>query len=1024
MGIPISRITLEREDGKDTEAYLIRKEDYYLRDPGLEPDELAALHLAAAAVRMDGLEGMEALWKLGGAPGDTSGGAPVVHLPADPRLTDLFAAVSEQRVIRFALPGQPNASSSRTGSGFQRGRWYITGPRPGAGRRTQLPARPHRRPDRAGTGRRRSRPVAPVKNLTEEAWEIGEEPPVEARLLVDAGHVAWAAHHLDGDEGREDRPDGSAVFTLQVTNRAAFRSFVFGFLEHAEILAPDRPPRRDGRRPRRPRRAGRPRLMARPSAVTGFARLLAMIPWIAAHDGPTVDEVCARFGIARKQLLADLDVLPFVGLYPYTPDQLVEVLVEDDRVWIRYAPMFERPLRLTPDQALALVAAGSTLLAVPGAEADGPLARGLAKLRSRARDHRRRGRRGRARAPPPPRCSTCSRRPPTSRSPVRITYYAHNRDERTERVIEPWRVFADQGQWYVQAWCRSAPGRAALPRRPHRDGSPCRRGLRAPGVARGPRRLLAGRRRPESRARARAGRPVGDRAVPGRGRRGGGAGVRRVTLAVSAAPVVGPAAAPPGRRRPDRRGPARAGRCRHRRRPAHPGSLPNLTAATTPDTTTGSAGSLAPLSAPIPPPDPGRRLDDPAWVDDIVATASSRVARPAPTRPDHPDLPATAADAGTGPATETATATTGPAGSASPTTRPAGATGGRERRRPCDLTEGPPSPEPGTTLVLDAGRRSRTPPPPPAEHARRGLVEWLVVLAGVLLVALLIKTFLVQAYFIPSGSMSTTLAEGDRVAVSPMSYELGDVSRGDVVVFDPPERRGRRRRRRSSSGSIGLPNESIEIEDSMVIINGIPLDESYVGAGVDYPDMAPVVVPEDHVFVMGDNRPDSRDSRTFGPIAIDEIDGRALAVIWPPSHLSARVVNPEGNRTFGIEFDGARFARARLWLVLTASRSDQVGGHRRRRFPPNPPPAGAHHPVRTTRVETARASGASWGECEGGGSADPHSPSGERLAVSPSQNEPAAGGRSNSIAGGSFPFGIDLRRSTGERRRACGRRGR
>jgi proteasome accessory factor C len=197
--------------------------------------------------------------------------------------------------------------------------------------------------------------------------------------------------------------------------------------------------------------------MGRPSAVTGFARLLAMIPWIAAHDGPTVDEVCARFDIPRKQLLADLDVLPFVGLYPYTPDQLVEVLVEDERVWIRYAPMFERPLRLTPDQALALVAAGSTLLAVPGAEHEGPLARGLDKLRGLlgiTTDAAVDVVLGAASAE----VLDLLQQAAHDQRPVEITYYAHNRDERTERVIEPWRVFADQGQWYVHAWCRSARG--------------------------------------------------------------------------------------------------------------------------------------------------------------------------------------------------------------------------------------------------------------------------------------------------------------------------------------------------------------------------------------------------------------------------------------------------------------------------------------------------------------------------------------------------------------------------------------
>jgi proteasome accessory factor C len=197
--------------------------------------------------------------------------------------------------------------------------------------------------------------------------------------------------------------------------------------------------------------------MARPNAVESVGRMLSLIPWIAARDGPTLAEVCERFSITRARLLADLDVLPFVGLYPYTPDQLVEVAVEDDRVWIRYAPMFDRPLRLTPDQAVALVAAGSTLLAVPGAEPDGPLARGLGKLRVAL---------GIAPDAPvevdlgPAASDVLAQlqQAAADRAAVEIDYYAYNRDEHTVRVIEPWRVFADQGQWYVDGWCRRAEG--------------------------------------------------------------------------------------------------------------------------------------------------------------------------------------------------------------------------------------------------------------------------------------------------------------------------------------------------------------------------------------------------------------------------------------------------------------------------------------------------------------------------------------------------------------------------------------
>ncbi|MEY2592037.1 MAG: proteasome accessory factor, partial [Acidimicrobiaceae bacterium] len=120
--------------------------------------------------------------------------------------------------------------------------------------------------------------------------------------------------------------------------------------------------------------------MPRTSADERLRRLLALVPWVVAHDGPTITEVCQRFGLSESELIAELDLVWCCGVHPFTPDSLMEVTVEDGRVWIRYADWFDRPLRLTPEEGLALVAAGAALLAVPGAEPDGALARGLRKL--------------------------------------------------------------------------------------------------------------------------------------------------------------------------------------------------------------------------------------------------------------------------------------------------------------------------------------------------------------------------------------------------------------------------------------------------------------------------------------------------------------------------------------------------------------------------------------------------------------------------------------------------------------------
>ena len=118
--------------------------------------------------------------------------------------------------------------------------------------------------------------------------------------------------------------------------------------------------------------------MAVTSATDRLRRLLALVPWVAAHaDGATVDEICTRFDFTPARLLDDLDTVMMVGVHPFTPDTLIDVWVTDDRVTIRYADSFTRPLRLTPGEAVALVAAARGLLATPGSEPDGPLARAL-----------------------------------------------------------------------------------------------------------------------------------------------------------------------------------------------------------------------------------------------------------------------------------------------------------------------------------------------------------------------------------------------------------------------------------------------------------------------------------------------------------------------------------------------------------------------------------------------------------------------------------------------------------------------
>ena len=197
-----------------------------------------------------------------------------------------------------------------------------------------------------------------------------------------------------------------------------------------------------------------------------------------------------------------------------------------------------------------------------------------------------------------------------------------------------------------------------------------------------------------------------------------------------------------------------------------------------------------------------------------------------------------------------------------------------------------PSPAtPADTHDLEAGDAS------PDEEPRGGsgtrtFVEWVLVIAGALLVALVIKTFLVQAFYIPSTSMEPTLRVGDRVLVNKMSYRVHDVHRGDIVVFERPPNASVSEIHDLIKRVIGLSEETIAAHDGKVFVDGVALDEPYLPPNTHTPDFAEVTIPPGHVFVLGDNRTNSSASNVFGPIDEDLIVGRAFIRVWPLNHIS------------------------------------------------------------------------------------------------------------------------------------------
>jgi signal peptidase I len=181
-----------------------------------------------------------------------------------------------------------------------------------------------------------------------------------------------------------------------------------------------------------------------------------------------------------------------------------------------------------------------------------------------------------------------------------------------------------------------------------------------------------------------------------------------------------------------------------------------------------------------------------------------------------------------------------------------------------------------TDAAADEGLRGHRPSPP-----GRPWLEWGAVLLTAVVAALLLRIFVVQPYFIPSGSMESTLNVGDKVLVDKLSYHLHAVHRGDVVVFDRPPGTYDASIKDLIKRVIGLPNETISAAGGHVYIDGQPLKEPWLPKGTTTEPFKPIHIPPGDYFMMGDNRDNSDDSRDIGPIPGHLIVGRAFMIVWP-----------------------------------------------------------------------------------------------------------------------------------------------
>jgi signal peptidase I len=197
---------------------------------------------------------------------------------------------------------------------------------------------------------------------------------------------------------------------------------------------------------------------------------------------------------------------------------------------------------------------------------------------------------------------------------------------------------------------------------------------------------------------------------------------------------------------------------------------------------------------------------------------------------------------------------------------------------------GDPVPAPGTAPAGPEGRSPRR------SNSTRWILEWLAVLVVALVLALGVRTYVAQMFFIPSGSMLPTLQIGERIVVDKLSYHLHGVQRGDIVVFRKPPLE-------QADYSdlvkrvIGLPGDTVSAVDGRIYINGKPLEEPWLPQPLPVTAPSPLpaafslnhpyTVPAGEYYVMGDNRTDSEDSRYFGPIARNLIVGKMVFEVWP-----------------------------------------------------------------------------------------------------------------------------------------------
>ncbi|MGC8472167.1 MAG: helix-turn-helix transcriptional regulator [Acidimicrobiales bacterium] len=471
-GIPV---VTEPIEGPEQYGYRIDPDVFYLPDLDLTVDEQAALHLAVAGVSLGDPSGRDALAKLGAS--GVADARPVAQMDAPRALVELFDAVRSQAEVRFTYHARARAVAPASLQ-FRAGRWYLVG-----WERASDALRTYRvdRIESLGPSGPPGSGVVPERDAARDAaldpWrDDGEAEHVQVR--VDAVEGPRVVAEV-GERAVCDRAsDGSVLLDLGVSSFQLLRSWVLGLLDHAEVVGPPEARAaivswlREIAAPRSPAAAGAPAERGEEGSDLGSAmraapasrsqgarasarlrRLLAIVALLAEAGEASIAELAGRFDMAPEEVVHELELAACCGVPPYSPDTLLEIVVTGAKVQAFLPKELARPRRLTPAEGLALAAAARTILSVPGADADGALARALQKLETVIGDHRRLV----VRIDAAPLLEE-ARALAVGGVQAEIVYHSASTDETTERVVEPLDVVSLDGHWYLDAYCHRAQG--------------------------------------------------------------------------------------------------------------------------------------------------------------------------------------------------------------------------------------------------------------------------------------------------------------------------------------------------------------------------------------------------------------------------------------------------------------------------------------------------------------------------------------------------------------------------------------